>query len=219
VPLQTAYVFALKSDYLETFLTSLSNNGVRRSERIECDIRRHVVPGLSSLRAITPNISQFHVTLKDSNWPARLNKTRISLSTTISTAALKEGRLLPTRGTFAEDITAEFKKWRNLVNPNAIYYEMVEYRRFKGWWNFAFTPESIAAAIHSNRYEIVGIPGTLNDPSSDGVARLTRVAVLIVRRMFEAAYRKEESRMSRYAITDATDGIPKKYYKDVLSGE
>jgi len=47
------------------------------------------------------------------------------------------------------------------------------------------------------------------------LVRLHRLAVSVVRQLFESAYRKQESRKSRYALIDASlGGIPAQYYKE-----
>ena len=50
--------------------------------------------------------------------------------------------------------------------------------------------------------------------------RLNRLAATLLRRLFENAYRKQESRHCRYALADAAlSGIPTVYYKAFSDGE
>lgn len=219
-PLQTAYVFGLKSGYLDTFLQSLIDNGVPELKRIECDVRKHTPPVLKSVRAIAPHARDFSVTATGASWLNGVNRIKVSLTASIATSKLKDGKTEALQGVVGQDITHEFKQWSLLLDRDAVYREMVEWKRLQRWWNFAFDLHAIDSALASEKYEILGMPGMLNVREAADLTRLNRLAATVVRRLFEGAYRKQENRKSRYAIIPSSEsGIPDQYYKDFLHVE
>jgi hypothetical protein len=219
-PLQTAYVFGLKSGYLDTFLQSLIDNGVPELKRIECDVRKHTPPVLKSVRAIAPHARDFNVTATGASWLNGVNRIKVSLTASIATSKLKDGKTEALQGIVGQDITPEFKQWSPLLDRDAVYREMVEWKRLQRWWNFAFDQHAIDSALASEKYEILGMPGMLNVREAADLTRLNRLAATVVRRLFEGAYRKQENRKSRYAIIPSHEsGIPDQYYKDFLHVE
>lgn len=220
VPLQTAYVFGLKSGYLDTFLQSLTDNGVSSTKRIECPVRRHAPPLLQSVRAVAPPARDFLVSLRSANWLVGVNKVKVSLSASVATSRLVDGKMALSQGMAGQDITPEFKQWAGLLNHDGVYREMVEWRRSQRWWNFTFDRHAIDAALASAKYEVFGLAGMFSVREPADLARLNRVAVTVVCRLFEGAYRKEENRKSRYALIMAeVSGIPDQYYKDFLNDQ
>lgn len=217
-PLQTAYVFGLKSGYLDTFLQSLIDNGVPDSKRVECDVRKHTPPVLKSVRAIAPPATDFQVSAMGAGWLTGINRIKVSLTASIATSKLKDGNVSALQGVVGQDITTEFKKWAPLLDRDGLYREMVEWKRTQRWWNFAFDRQAIDSALTSEKYEILGMPGMLNVRESTDLVRLNRLAATVVRRLFEGAYRKQENRKSRYALIKAQEsGIPDQYFKDFLN--
>lgn len=217
-PLQTAYVFGLKSGYLDTFLQSLIDNGVPDSKRIECDVRKHTPPLLKAVRAIAPPASDFQVSARGAGWLTGINRIKVSLTASIATSKLKDGNVSALQGVVGQDITAEFKQWAVSLDRDGVYREIVEWKRTQRWWNFAFDRQAIDSALASEKYEILGMPGMLNVRESNDLVRLNRLAATVVRRLFEGAYRKQENRKSRYALIAAQEsGIPDQYYKDFLN--
>lgn len=216
-PLQTAYVFGLKSGYLDSFLQSLTDNGIPDSERVECGVRRHTSSLLQSVRAISPQAPDFQVSVIGSQWLSGVNKIKVSLTASIATSQLKDGNVSAQLGVVGQDITSEFKQWAALLDRDAVYLEMVEWKRTQRWWNFAFDRQAIDSALASEKFEILGLPGMLNVHEPADLLRLNRLASTVVRRLFEGAYRKQENRKSRYALIAAHEsGVPDQYYKDFL---
>ncbi|MFZ4538135.1 DEAD/DEAH box helicase family protein [Propionivibrio sp.] len=214
-PLQTAYVFGLKSGYLNTFLQSLSDNGVPDSRRIECPVRMRAPAVLKSVRAIAPPASDFQVSVMGAGWLAGVNRIKVSLTASIATARLKDGNVSALQGVVGQDITGEFKHWAALLDHDAIYRDMLEWKRTQRWWNFAFDRHAIGSALSSDKFEILGLPGMLKVSDASDLLRLNRLACTVVRRLFEGAYRKQENRKSRYALIGAhASGIPEQYFKD-----
>lgn len=214
-PLQTAYVFGLKSGYLDTFLQNLIDNGVPDLQRISCDVRKHTPPVLRAVRAIAPDARDFQVSAIGSGWLTGINKATVSLTASIATSRLRDGTVAVLQGTVGKDITADFRRWAVLLDRDRVYRDLVDWKRAKRWWNFAFDRPAIDGALASDKYEILGLAGMLDVRDAADLVRLHRLAVSVVRQLFESAYRKQESRKSRYAWIDASlSGIPEQYYKE-----
>ena len=221
-PLQTSYVYGLKSAYLETFLNGLYANGVPDVRSIECPTFNNLPKPtpLKSIKAISPLQAEFTVTVSGSTWLTGVNKVRLSHAATVTTAGMNATGVQMTRGVSGEDITGLFKEKLPHIDHDAIYRELVEMKRQMRWWNFAFDKSAISAALSSNRYEIFGLPTAMRIQQESDLNRINRMAATLVRRLFEAAYRKQESKKSRYSIIDVCDsGIPEKYHKDYIHGE
>lgn len=218
--LQTAYVYGLKSAYLESFLQSLVDNGVPEVARIECDVRQHTPKTLKSIRAIAPHPKDFVVQALGDQWLSGLNLSTLSMVTSIATAKLVDGQAQSVKGSIGADVTSDFKNWIPIVDQDVIYRELVEWKRQQRWWNFVFDQTAISKALSSDKYQIWGMPEMFQIRSADDLVRINRLAATIVRRLFEGAYRKQENKKSRYAVIEAGhSGIPAKYYKDFINAE
>ena len=219
-PMQTAYVYGLKSGYLDTFLQGLSDNGVHEARRVECRIYKHAPQPLQSVRAVAPSKADFQTRLTGNKWLTSVKKTTVSLAASIATSAMKDGAVSAKKGIAGQDVTSEFKAVLGLIDRDAVYQEMVEWRRSKQLWNFAFDIGAVDAALSSSKFEIWGLPEMWRVREPADIARINRVATTIVRRLFESAYRKQENKRSRYALIPADiSGIPDIYYKEILNVE
>lgn len=221
-PLQTAYLYGLKSAYLETFLNGLYANGVPEIRTIECPTFTSLPSPtpLKSIRSVAPAQADFTVAVRGSSWLAAVNKVRLSHAPTVSTAGMDTAGIHTTTGSAGQDITAVFKKRLPLIDHDALYRDLVEMKRQRRWWNFSFDMAAIHEALNSERYELFGLPATMQIQQEADMTRLQRMAATLVRRLFEAAYRKQESRHNRYAIISVCEsGIPEKYRKDYIHGE
>jgi hypothetical protein len=219
-PLQTAYVFGLKSGYLDIFLQSLSDNGVLDAQRIDCPIQRTVPALLQAVRAIAPAAHEFEVPVLGGKWVAGINEVTLSLGASMATSRLKDGTVTAVQGKLGQDITDEFRRWLPLVDRNALFCELIELRRSQRWWNLSFDRAAIDAALGSNKFRVVGLEGMLRVQQAADLQRLQRLAFSVVRRLLEAAYRKQAGRHSRYALAaDIQGGVPAQYFKELYRGD
>jgi len=72
----------------------------------------------------------------------------------------------------------------------------------------------------SNKFRVVGLEGMLRVQQAADLQRLQRLAFSVVRRLLEAAYRKQANRHSRYALAaDIQGGVPAQYFKEAYRGD
>ncbi|MFO1422362.1 MAG: DEAD/DEAH box helicase family protein [Candidatus Competibacteraceae bacterium] len=221
-PLQTAYLYGLRSAYLEIFLNGLYANGVVESRQRDCPTRLNL-PEPSPLQAViatTPPPSEFTVEAIGDGWLTGINTVKLSLSATLTTTTLGRTGADHVRGVAGGDLTDLFRQRLPLLNRDGLWREMVEFKRLRGWWNFRFDRAAIEAALRGNRYQVFGLPAVLEVRDGADLQRLNRLAATLLRRLFENAYRKQESRHCRYALADAaSSGIPSVYHKEFMDGE
>ena len=219
-PLQTAYVFGLKSGYLDIFLQSLSDNGVLQAQHIDCPIQRSVPALLQAVRAIAPSADQFQAPVFGGDWVAGINEVTLSLGASMATSRLKDGTVTAQHGTLGQDITDEFRRWLPLVDRDALLRELIEWRRSQRWWNLSFDRAAVDAALACGKFRVTGLHDMLRVQQAVDLQRLQRLAFTVVRRLLEAAYRKQVSRHSRYALAaDIQGGVPEQYFKEVFRGD
>lgn len=221
-PLQTAYIHGLRSTYLETFLNNLYASGVAEIQSLECPTWPNL-PAPSPLKAvvaITPTPDQFTVGITGAGWLAGINRVTLSLGATATTTTLTGTGLRHAQSAVDSDLTARFQQQLFLLDRDGLWRDLVEFKRLRRWWNVRFDRAAIDAALSSSRYRIVGLPAALTITGEADVQRLNRLAATLLRHLFENAYRKQESRHSRYALTDAaSSGIPAMYRKEFSHGQ
>lgn len=219
-PLQTAYVFGLKSGYLDVFLQSLSDNGVLSTQRIDCPVLRVMPAVLQAVRAIAPSAHEFQVSVRGGDWVAGINEVTLALGASMATSRLKDGVVTAELGKLGQDITHQFKDLLPLVDRDALMRELLEFRRSQRWWNLSFDRAAIDAALACNKFRVTGLDGMLRVQQAADLQRLQRLALSVVRRLLEAAYRKQANRRSRYALAaDIQGGVPAQYFKEVCVGD
>lgn len=218
-PLQTAYIYGLRSSYLETFLNGLYANGVPEAVGKSCDFKKELPEDvtLHSVKTITPKPAEFLVHISGKRWVEQINKVKLSLTAAVYTSAITLDGVRTEKGTVGQDMTGEFKGKLQYLDHDRLYLELVEMKRQKGWWNFSFEFDAILEALNSDRYELWGLPSSLRIETNADLLRLNHTAATLVRRLFESAYRREENRNSSYEWVDASkSGIPKSYRKERL---
>jgi len=118
---------------------------------------------------------------------------------TLATAQIHEGQITSTQGSLSIDLTPEFRRWLGLLDEDALYLELLAWKRTQGWWNFAFDRGAIGTALASDRYQILGLPGLMALSSLADLERLQRLAATLVRRLLEGLYRRRENQRSRFS--------------------
>lgn len=203
-PLQTAYVYGLRADYMQKFLEGLTANGVDTSFK---KIPTRIVPGssLSSLLCIQtnePECAQFSLAaVGGSQWYAHTGCVTLSLHTGVQKATLQDGRLQATIATTASTVEEHFKNHIvPLLNFDSIMNRILEFRAAQGWWNLTFDLAGIREGLLHGRYRLEGMDHQLELNSNEDLWRLHLVAVNLLQRMIRSAYRRQEAKLTRYLV-------------------
>jgi hypothetical protein len=167
-------------------------HGVPLTRRITCDFDRRASADLRIVRNDTPALTEFQVAAQGGQWLNNIRPLSLNLTASIATARLVDGQVMPNTGLLGEDITAGFKRWLPLLDREAVYRDLLEWRRARGYWNFRFDRAAIVAALRSDRYVIQGLPDTLVVRHADDIDRLQRLATAIIRQLFERTYRQQQ---------------------------
>lgn len=218
--LQTAFVFGLKSRYLQAFLSGLFENGIGEKTRTVCDVQDWLPesPALMSIKAVSPQQSAFLVDLRDPRWLQSVNKIVVSYAAGVATARVGRDGLDETAARVGADLTSEFKQIVHLLDIDSIYAELIQWKAMGKRWNLRFDRNSIISALGSGPYEIWALPGFCSIQSQQDIQRLQTAASTVARKLFESVYRKIEAKHSKYEITGASDsGIPNQYFKEITN--
>ncbi|HKL69293.1 hypothetical protein [Salibaculum sp.] len=215
--LQTAFVFGLKSRYLQAFLEGLFENGIGEKARAVCDVQDWLpeTPALISIKAISPQQSAFLVDLCDADWLKSVNKIVVSYAAGVATARIGRDGLDESATRMGADITPEFKKIIPYLDMDSIYTDLMQWKAIGKRWNFRFDRRSVSTALANGPYEVWALPGFCKIQSQQDIQRLQIAASTVARKLFESAYRKVEAKHSSYEIVGAADsGIPSQYFKE-----
>lgn len=219
-PLQTAYIFGLKSKYLEDFISELKHNGVDETVAVECAFHP-ALPGppvlLRHVQAQTPTREDFRAEALGHGWlKAVTTNARVSVGLNLVTTRLQAFDVQSAAGRAADDISSEFKAWLPWLDLDAVHAALLDRRRLLGRWNLRFDRAGIRAALESDKYWVEGVAGTLVGTNARDKAQ--RLAVSIVDQLLGKLYRKRESAKSRYRMTDVGDSMPRNYRKESKRG-
>lgn len=215
-PLQTAYIYGLKSEYLERFVEELKDAGIDENESIECPFHPALPEPeglLRTVRAIAPMPEDFRAEALGDAWLRAVGQpVRASLGMNVTSTRMQPDKIDSKSQRVAQDITPQFKCWLPWLDYAAIHAELVERRRMAGRWNLRFDHAAIRAAVASDKYTIEGMPEALSGAAARD--RAQRLAVGIVDQLFGKLYRKREARANRYALSPAKDYLPPNYHKE-----
>lgn len=218
-PLQTAYIFGLKSKYLEDFVAELKNAGVEQTEAIECPFHPGLPAPPTQLQAVVahaPEPGDFHADAIGEGWLRATSRVRVSVGINLVSTRLQLAELQTEAERAAQDITQEFKAWRPWLDMEALHRALVERRSLAGRWNLRFDRAAIDAALASDKYVVEGVAGTLTGTAARDKAQ--RLAVSVVDQLLGKLYRKRENARSRYAFAQAGETLPKSYRKEKKRG-
>jgi hypothetical protein len=215
-PLQTAYIYGLKSEYLQRFVEELKDSGITETEGIECPFHP-ALPApkgfLRTVRAVDPTQKDFHADAIGAAWLKAVGQpVRVSLGLGVTSTSLQRAEVQSTSQRVAQDITANFKRWLPWLDLAAIHAELVERRRLAARWNLRFDHAAVRAALESGKYVVEGMPAALTGAAARD--RAQRLAVGIVDQLFGKLYRKREARASAWSLAPASEHLPAKYRKE-----
>lgn len=200
-PLQTAYVFGLRADYMSSFLNTLHANGIQ--DKVTWISTQQMEPErvarLIHLSADEPNKAEFKVRLGlGTGWYKRIGRIELSLATGVKTATMRDGRVHFFAATMADDITDKFVGLVDFLDFDAICRRMLDYRAAQGWWNLAFDKSQLKEALKDGAFTIEGDGRIVQPARREDLHRLDGIAVTLLQKMMRSAYRRTEAKRVRY---------------------
>jgi len=200
-PLQTAYVFGLRADYMNSFLNTLHANGIQ--DKVTWKLTQQMAPEqiakLIHLSADEPSKGDFKVRLDlGSGWYKRIGRVELSLATGVKTATMRDGRVHIVADSIAHDITDKFVGLVDFLDLDAIHRRMLDYRAAQGWWNLAFDKSQLKEALKYGTFTIQGDGRIVAPARREDLHRLEGIAVSLLQKMMRSAYRRTEAKRVRY---------------------
>jgi len=209
-PLQTAYVYGLRADYMNRFLDSLRANGVEpRLERHPTTILSD--PPLSSLLHLSaqePDLQDFNLAaLGGSDWQRLAESVSLSLATRVERIQMQRGTaeaLDPVE--LGEDLKDRFIALLPSLDFDAISARLLDFRAVNGWWNLCFDAAGLRQGLERGPYQLHGSPRLVTPAGRADLQRLETLAVTLLQRLLRSAWRRRQGRQVDYHLAPLHPG-------------
>ena len=219
-PLQTAYVYGLRADYMTRFLESLRANGIEPQQE------QHPTtllpdPPLSSLLHLSaqdPDRREFALSaVGGSGWQSLAQSVGLSLATRVERAQMQRGTAESLdKIELGEDIKDRFIALLPYLDFDEIAARLLEFRVANGWWNMTFDASGLREGLEHGPYKLEGSPQLVNEIKTRGtradLRRLETIAVTLLQRLLRSAWRRRQAERIRYHIAPlhpASDLLPR----------
>lgn len=215
-PLQTAYVYGLRADYMSKFLENLRANGIEsRIERFPTKILPD--PPLSSLLHLSaqePDRREFALSaVGGSGWESKAESVGLSLAARVEQIQMQRGTAeAADKIELGEDIKERFIALLPYLDFDGIAARLLEFRAVNGWWNLSFDAAGLREGLERGPYTLEGSPRLVNEIGTRAdLRRLESIAVTLLQRLLRSAWRRQQARRIRYRIAPlhpASDLLP-----------
>lgn len=203
-PLQTAYVYGLRADYMSKFLENLRANGIEsRLERVLTRILPD--PPLSSLLHLSaqdPDRGEFTLSaVGGSGWQSSAESVGLSLAARVERVQMQRGTTETADKTeLGEDIKERFIALLPYLDFDQIAARLLEFRAANGWWNLSFDAAGLREGLEHGHYTLEGSPRLVMNGARADLHRLETIAVTLLQRLLRSAWRRRQARRIRYRI-------------------
>jgi hypothetical protein len=200
-PLQTAYVFGLHADYMNAFLKTLHDNGIedKVKEFPTEKMASEKIARLVHLGTQEPRKTDFRVPLVDGTaWFSKIGLVEYASLTGVQTVTMRNGQAQTGTADLSQPITEEFINLIDFLDFDAIYRRILDYRAAQGWWNLTFDKSQLKTALKQGAYTVEGDDRMVKPHSREDLRRLEGVAVSLLQKMMQRAYRQEEAKKVCY---------------------
>jgi hypothetical protein len=204
-PLQTAYVFGLRADYMEKFLVGLTANGIDTTvDKIKTlRMSDEALRPLKRIKTIEATRENFRLeAMAGSRWYDIAGNISFSLQSAVHRVEMVNGELQTDALTTTESITEKFKEQIvPVLDYDRLLFKLLEFRNTQGWWNFSFDADALKDALKQGRYNLEGTPHSLRLATRYDLERHHYVALNLLQRMVRSAYRRSEAKKTGYRIS------------------
>ncbi len=214
-PLQTAYVYGLRADYMSKFLESLRANGIEpQIELFPTTILPD--PPLSSLLHLSaqdPDRHEFALSaVGGSGWQSLAEPVGLSLAASVERIQMQRGIAeAADKIELGEDIKDRFLALLPHLDFDQIAARLLEFRAANGWWNLTFDRAGLREGLERGPYTLEGSPRLVMIGNRADLHRLETIAVTLLQRLLRSAWRRQQARRIRYQIMPlhpASDLLP-----------
>ncbi len=202
-PLQTAYIYGLRADYMSRFLESLRANGIESPLEIILTVTlpEPQLAALLHLSANDPDQREFHLSaLGGSDWHQIAEPVNVSLTTRIEHARMSHGVAELDRVDLGENLRERFLALLPYLNFDSISARILEFRAVNGWWNLSFDNVGLQEGLRHGNYTLTGSPRIVTVAGRDDLRRLETLAVTLLQRLLRSAWRRREAKQVCYRI-------------------
>jgi hypothetical protein len=216
--LQTAYIFGAGSDYLEKFISVLSDNGIDlgNEEALPVPVTVCSEP-LSNFPTPTLTIKpkhEFIVELRNDWWKG-LAKPKKSFINSVSKIGESTDDSEQAARFETEQCKLDGKDLTDIFNKIASqYFDMGEFyqrlcneRHRLRLWNLSITHDSIKGFFVGKHYDVQGFDYHLSIKSVKDIKRLEDVGYALLKSAITSFYRRNERLQSKYAIEPMSDNM------------
>lgn len=202
-PLQTAYVYGLRADYMKKFLKNLEKNDIDKRIEVFPTVRvaSEQLGRLLHLSAHDPDKRSYSLAaVGRSRWFDASASVRIALGVTVQRTQMRDGRSESDIQSWSTDIKQDFLACVGYLNFDRILREMLIFRASNGWWNVRFDHAGLREALQNGRYTLEGTVDTLQLQSRNDLQRIEGIAITVLQRMLRSAYRRAEAKQVAYKV-------------------
>lgn len=202
-PLQTAYVYGLRADYMTKFLDNLHKNDIEKHTEVipTTRIAKEQVSRLLHLSAGDPDKDVFGLhAVGGSRWYRAAGGISLSLGMTIQSTHMRNGRASSEAKSWKTDVKQDFLACVERLSFDRIMRALLSFRATNAWWNITLDRNGLREALEQGRYALEGVPDTMMLRSREDLRRVEDVAITLLQRMLRSAYRRAEAKHVAYSI-------------------
>ena len=192
--LQTLFIFGLNADYINSFLEAIEREGVDYEERrirIKFVNKKEWKDTLYMLKTredfdFTESVLRLGI---DEEVFKNLT---INLRPRITLAhGLEVGRV-----TTVTDESQSVLKYENWIDWNRIYFEIMNYKISKGYYNLIIDKRVLKEIIKSEKYKLLATEEQVTASSFEEIGNIERIVLTILKSYIDKFYRAAERRKS-----------------------
>lgn len=202
-PLQTAYVYGLRADYMTKFLDTLHKNDIEKHTEVisTAHIAKEQISRLLHLSAGDPDKDAFRLdAVGGSRWYKLAGGISLSLGITIQTTSMRNGLAASEANTLEADIKQDFLTCVERLSFDRIMVALLSFRTSNAWWNVTLDRKGLQEALEHGRYTLDGEFDTMTLRSRDDLRRIEDIAITLLQRMLRSAYRRAEAKQVSYRL-------------------
>ncbi len=216
--LETLYVFGVRANYMAQFREYLKQEGIETDfEEVRLPIQvqeAFLQRGLQVLRLSKPDeFKEEQVVVLEVD-----GSVKMSLNLLPRVERLKSEGSQEEEKVTGEDRAKELKDRTFLYDWQRIYYDLLEFKRQKGYHNLSFTVETLRKIIEQASYQVYCPDGLTAVTSFADIRKLEDVAIAVLRKYVTKFYerKRREWQQDKLELTPLTKDDPNLNFGDYV---